>query len=417
MPRVALSSAVMIKSNLATSVLIQAFSVGLCLALAISVGRADESMLVYIGTLGSRPLGPAPTAAQASSVNGAPPDDRRQGIYAARLDANTGHLSLLGHNIELERATWLLAHPTLPVIYSVAEGKETGDDSDIYALAVERTTGQLRIINMVSAGGRDATQLALDAPSRTLFSANHGSGDVTSLPIQADGSLGSVASKQKDYGTGPHPRQKSPTAHGVAVDPSHRDVLVADFAADRIFVYHFDPATRSLTPSLTPFEALPAGSGPRHLVFHPNNRFLYVATELTGEIHVFDWEPKKARLHPVQMISAYPQGFSGEKSAAEIAVSRDGRHCYLSLRGDQNLIVAYAVEESSGALEEIQRISPQGKTPWSFGIDPSGRWMLVANEGSSTVTELQIDPTSGELSATDESLPIPKPVTVTFFPP
>lgn len=367
-------------------------------------GRTGDS-IVYIGTHGTP--GPGP---------GAVPTPGPQGIYAARLDAKTGHLSPLGITVELQRATWLVTHPSLPVIYSVADsGGGMNTNSNIYSFKVDPVSGKLQVINKVDAGGRDATAMDLDASSNTLFVANHGSGSVSALPVLADGSLGPVEADQKDYGTGPHPRQKSPSAHGVAVDPTHQYVLVADFGADRIFSYQIDSVTKALSPAQSPFEPVPAGSGPRHLLFHAGGRFLLLDTELTAELRSYSWDAKQGRLHLVQTLSAYPANASGEKSAAEIAVSRNGRFAYLSLRGDQDSIVVYAINEHLGTLKEIQRISAQGKNPWSFGIDPSGHWMLVTNEASDSVAVLKVDPGTGKLAATGQSIAIPKPVTVAFY--
>jgi 6-phosphogluconolactonase len=380
-------------------------AMGLCLGFAAPHTHADDktSELVYIGTHGT---------GKAEQPNSSP-----QGIYAARIDTRTGHLSPLGLQVELERATWLVTHPKLPVIYAVADpGGGVSAESNIHSFAVDLASGKLTQLNKAGAGGLDATHLGLDAASKTLFVANHGSGDVTALPLQPDGSLGKVVSSQKDYGTGPNPRQKMPEAHGVAADPSHRYVLVADFGADRIFVYHFDRAARTLTPAHVPYESTPAGSGPRHLVFHPNKKFLYLDTELTAELRAYSWDANNGRLHLVQALSPYPAGYSGAaRSASEIAVSANGRFLYVSLRGDQDSIVAYAVNKQAGTLTEIQRISSQGKTPWSFGIDRTGHWMLVTNEASNSVTVFGIDPDTGQLNATNESLSIPKPVTVTFY--
>jgi len=375
---------------------------------AAGTGRAEW---VYIGTHGAGGFGPG-----TAQTSGTPPSDARaQGIYAARLDIASGHLAPLGLSVELPRATWLMSHPTLPVLYSVADsGGGMQANSAIYSFGVDLTSGNLREINHVDAGGRDATALGLDMPSHSLLSANHGSGDLSALPLQSDGSLLPVASIQKDYGTGPQPRQKTPAAHGVAMDPTHRYALVADFGADRVFVYRFDGATRVLTPAEPPFVALPPGSGPRHLVFHPNGRFLFLDTELTAELRSYRWDARQGHLELVQSLSPYPATFSGEKSAAEIAVSSDGRFAYLSLRGDQDSLVVYAIDRKAGTLTEIQRVASQGKTPWSFGIDPTGRWMLVTNEASSAVAEFKIDRATGKLSATGESLSVPKPVTVAF---
>jgi 6-phosphogluconolactonase len=392
----------------------QMLLMGLCLGFTVLRAHADSAVpecssgscpgeLVYIGTMGV-------------NNSAAPAEANAQGIYAARLDEKTGHLSLIGLGLPLQRATWLVTHPRLPVIYSVANSAGgMAADSNIYSLAVDRSSGKLRVLNQVDAGGRDATHLALDAASGTLFSANHGSGDVSALPIQADGSLGMVASNQKDYGSGPSPRQKTPAAHSVIVDPSHRYVLVADFGADRIFVYHFDAATRALRPAQPAFEALPPGSGPRHMAFDRSGHFLYLDTELSAQIHSYRWDSKQGQLQSVQTLSPYPVGYSGEKSAAEMALARDGRFLYLSIRGDQDSIVVYSVNRRSGALQELQHISSQGKTPWSFGIDPTGHWMLVTNEASDSVVVFKIDPATGKLSPANESLSIPKPCTVTFY--
>jgi 6-phosphogluconolactonase len=249
-----------------------------------------------------------------------------------------------------------------------------------------------------------------------MFVAHFGSGDVTALPVRADGSLQDVVSSQRQYGTGPHRRQSSPHAHGVAIAPSRRFVFATDLGADRIFVYRFDRATRSLSPAQPPLESISPGSGPRHVLFDRQGKFLYLNSELTAELRVYRWDERKERLQLVQSLSAYPEGYSGEqKSSSEIAMSRDGRFLYVSLRGDQDSIVVYAVHKRSGSLREMQRISANGKSPWSLAIDPTGRWMVVTNEASNSVSLLGVDPATGLLRATGESVSIPKPVTVAFY--
>jgi 6-phosphogluconolactonase len=381
-----------------------AIGVSIALAALASVGaHADEptSELVYIGTHGT-------------GRDEQPDPNKPQGIYAARFDTRTGHLTPLGLQVELERATWLVAHPTLPILYSVANGTQT--ESNIYSFVVNKAAGVLTEINRVGSGGSDATHLDLDTQSNTLFVANHGSGDVTALTVQPDGSLGKLASSQKTSGTGPHRRQKMPQPHGVGADPSHRYLLATDFGADRVYVYRFDGSNRTLSPATAAFESLPPGSGPRHLVFHPTGKYLYLNTELTAELRTYGWDAQSGRMHLIQTLSPYPAGYSGaEKSAAEVARSSDGRFVYLSVRGDQDNLVVYAVNDRLGTLQEIQRLAAQGKTPWSFGIDPTGRWMLVTNEASNSVTVFRVDTSTGKLAATSESLSIPKPVTVAFY--
>src|ERR1700722_9017533 len=196
---------------------------GLCLMLALLQAHADDKTgeLVYTGTR----AGPFGEPADAAAIQNRAP----QGIYAARLNSKTGQLSSLGRAVELQRATRLVTHPKLPIIYSTADPDSAmPSQSTIHSFAVDQASGRLKLINEVSSGGVDATDMHLDAASSPLFVANHNSGDVSALPLLAGGSLGPAASNQKDYGTGPNPRQKMPQAHGVTADPSHRYVLVSD---------------------------------------------------------------------------------------------------------------------------------------------------------------------------------------------
>jgi 6-phosphogluconolactonase len=366
--------------------------------------------LVYIGTRGSN-------SREASDVTQPLPGEV-QGIYAARLDLATGHLTAIGQVAQLNRAQWLTRHPRLPVLYAVhgTPGPIRTAASLIYSLSINASTGRLKLLNVVDAGGRDATHLVVDLPSSTLFSANHGDGSISALPLRADGALGEVTSIQFETGNGPvSRRQEFAQAHGSAVDPTGKYVLVADLGADRVFIYHFDRATRALTPAGE--QALPPGSGPRHLQFDPRGRFVYVVTDLTAMLHVFSWDEKHGRLRPLQSLSAYPAGYAGKDTAggAEIAMSDDGRVVYVSVRGDQNSIVAYAVDPRAGTLNEIQRLSVGGKSPRGFAIDPSGRWLLATNDGSDTVSVLKIDPATGRLSATGQSLAVPGTVSIAFY--
>jgi 6-phosphogluconolactonase len=388
-----------------------AMSLFLELSVLSAHAAAPVDEFVYVGTY---VFGP-PSHAEVSDQRAAP----QQGIYGARLDVGTGRLSSLGLSVEIKRASWLITHPSLPILYSLSQipGDNPASDSAVISFAIDPKSGALRQLNQMDAHGLDATHMAFDAASQTVFVAHHGSGNLTDLPVESDGSLRPVASDLKDFGSGPTARQKSAMAHGVAVDPTHHDVVVADFGADRLFVYRFDGASRLLTPATVPFLQLSPGSGPRHLLFHPKGRFLFVNNELTGEICSYQWDSRGERLTLAHCRSPYSADYSGRKSAAEISISRDGRFLYLSLRGDQEALIAYAIDMVSGALTEIQRISPPGKIPWSFGIDPSGRWMVVADQGSNSVAVLAIDAKSGRLTATGESTPIPNPVTVAFYSP
>ena len=335
-------------------------------------------------------------------------------VQALRLDACTGRLASLGSVATPGKPRWAVANPTLPILYVAND--VAGKNGSVIAFAVDRVSGALTKIDEADAGGIGTTHLWLDAPSSTLIAANFFSGSATTLPINADGSVGALASSVKETGSGPHKRQTKAHAHGVAVDPTGRWALVSDLGADRVFVYGFDRATRSLAPddAANPRAfAVAPGSGPHHAAFSADGRFVYVLDELTADLQVLRWDAREARLSPVQSVAISSADYLGAKSGAEVVVSRDGRFVYVEDRGENRLVV-YRADAGTGTLSLLQRLPSGGDKPWAFAIDPSGRWMLVAN--SAKLSLLRIDPASGLLSDTGQSVDSATPLSLAFMP-
>jgi 6-phosphogluconolactonase len=278
-------------------------------ALAKNIGRcvgpACGGMVVYIGTQGS---------------------GSRQGIIAGRLDPATGALASLGIAAEVERPTWLVPDPHKPVLYVVSETGNYGQSQGgVLGLAVDRVSCMLRLLGRSNSGGGGAMHLSYDAPSRTLFVANYGTGQVATLAVKVDGTPEGVRSIQAHAGSGPHRRQKGPHAHAAVLDPSRRFLLSPDLGADRLFVYHFDAVWRTLAPAATPFLTFPPGSGPRHLTFSPDGRFAFLDTELTGEVYAYRWDAWRGALTQTARIALDGPDFAETRSASEVMVSLDGR--------------------------------------------------------------------------------------------
>jgi 6-phosphogluconolactonase len=338
-------------------------------------------------------------------------------IQALRFDASIGKLTTIGPVAQGLQSTWVAAHPQLPVLYAVDD--ENAREGSITAYAVDRATGALTEVNEVAAGGSGTTNLWLDIASMTLLAANYGSGSVSSVSVNRDGSLGSLVSTIKETGSGPNRRQASAHAHSAVVDPSGRYVLVPDLGADRVFVYGFDRTTHALSSDVgvdgsSPQAFIaPLGSGPRHLVFGLNGRFVYLLTELSAEIMVLRWDASQGHLTLVQSLPISNREFEGVKSGAEIAVSQDGRFVYVENRGENELVV-YRISPDTGELSLVQRTSSGGDRPWGFAIDSSGKWMLVANQRSGRVSVFSIDPVTGMVADTGESADIPTPVSIAF---
>jgi 6-phosphogluconolactonase len=360
----------------------------LALAACLGDAKADAgASVVYIGSRGS---------------------GEQQGIYAATLDPETGHLTGLGLAASIKRPNWLAKGLIPGLLYSAADDGQ--GEGSVVALSADGK-GHLRETGRVGSGGGGPTHLALDPPSRTLFVANYGGGQLAALPIGPDGALAASASTQTDQGSGPSPRQKGPHAHEAVIDPSRHFVLVTDLGADRVFLYRFDAASRKLQPAEPAYEPLPPGSGPRHLVFYPGGKWAFLITELSAELKTYRWDGKKGELTLTGTVSTLAPDYQGKKSGAEIALSSDGRFLYLSNRGEDTIVV-FAVDGKTGSVTEIQRVSCGGKDPWGFAFARGERWMLVANEASGEVSVLERDLTNGKLLPTQESLTVPNPVSL-----
>ncbi|QIL79280.1 lactonase family protein [Diaphorobacter sp. HDW4A] len=337
---------------------------------------------------------------------------RGNGLRALRFDAGTGQLSTLGAVAELPKARWGVAHPTLPILYMTSDdGSAVGK---VTAFAVDRRSGALQAIGEQSTGGSGPTHLWLDAISKTLLVANYGGGSVSSIALNSDGSLGALVSTIQHIGAGPHRRQASPHAHGVFLDAGAKHVLVPDLGTDRIYAHGFDRESRKLTEAGAEHAFVAAaGSGPRHLVFSKDQRFVHVLSELTAELTSLRWDAVQGQFAPVQSLPTHGTAFTGTKSGSEIASSQDGRFIYVGNRGENQLQV-YAANAESGELTLIQTLACGGENPWTFALHSSGRWLLVANERSNRVNVFRVDAQSGKLTDTGQSAESPAPISLTF---
>ncbi|WP_327400071.1 lactonase family protein [Streptomyces sp. NBC_01288] len=331
-------------------------------------------------------------------------------VHGVRFDPVQGTLTSNGPVAQVSSG-WVTAHPDRAVLYV---GSQL-DGGIVTVFDINRTTGALTQTGQVStdAGGTAGgglSYLGVDRSTDTLLVANFEAGVAVSLPIRRNGGLGAPVSVVADIGSGPGPRQLGPHPHQVVVAPGRRHALVPDLGADRVFVYGFDGTTGALSSG----EGGPgayttdAGAGPRRVVFHPDGRKAYLLTELTAELQLLDWDGRSGELTRRQSLAIDSPDFTGTKSGAELAISRDGRFVYASSRGENTLVV-YAVERRTGLLSLLQRIPCGGLKPWSFTVHPGGRWLFVANEASSTVDVFAVDLRSGRLTGTGNSLALPNP--------
>lgn len=336
-----------------------------------------------------------------------------QGVVGARLARRTGRLCSLGVVAVTPVPSWVTTVAKTSTLYATHAAQDGGAPS-VVAYKVDRATGAINLLNAMPTGGAGATHLAVDQVSNTLFVAHFTSGHVSAHALRPDGAIELPAALVKGEGSGPRPNQAGPHAHAAVQDPTGKFLLVPDLGADRVFVYRFDRSPRQLTLVEGASYAAPAGSGPRHLAFHPNGKFAFLINEFTAAVDVFAWDASGPQLRHIQSIGSLSPDYKGVNTGAEIAVSPDGRHLYVSNRGEDS-IVGFSIDAAAGRLELIQRVSSGGKTPRGFALHRRGAWMLVANQGADEVVVFRRDARNGKLTMTDHALAAPMAASVSFF--
>jgi 6-phosphogluconolactonase len=231
--------------------------------------------------------------------------------------------------------------------------------------------------------------------------------------VSADGKLSEGSFVQHKGSSVNKGRQAEPHAHSINVSPDNKYALAADLGLDKILIYKLDPEKGTIKESDPAFGELPPGSGPRHLAFHPNGKYLYVCGEMTSTVHAYAWDADKGSLKLLQSLSTLPEPVKGN-STAECQVHPTGKFVYVSNRG-HNSIAIFKVDEESGKLTAAGHASSGGKTPRNFGIDPTGQFLLAANQDSNNVVVFKIESGSGIPKPTGVEVSVPKPVCVKFL--
>jgi 6-phosphogluconolactonase len=334
---------------------------------------------------------------------------RSDGVYLLRMDPRSGQLRSAGSVDAGPNPSFLALHPNGRLLYAVNE-VEYGAVS---AFAIAGETGALTRLNHQPSEGSAPCYVSVDRSGRAVLVANYDSGNVALLPLETDGSLAPATSVIRHTGSGPvADRQSQPHAHCIVADPSNRYALAADLGADRVFAYRLDLDGNSLKHIDGDDAVMRAGAGPRHLAFHSNLPFVFVANELDSTVATLRFDANRGALTVLETRSTLPAGWTGANFPADIHVAPSGRTLYVSNRGHNSIAVCSLAE--SGALSLDQVIPTGGDWPRNFSLDPTGRWFLVANQRSNSIVVFGRDENTGTLTPTTQRIAIPSPVCLRF---
>ncbi|HEX4327508.1 MAG TPA: lactonase family protein [Burkholderiales bacterium] len=282
-----------------------------------------------------------------------------------------------------------------------------GDGGQISTYAIG-ANGHLESLGENSVEGTNPVHLTPTPDGRWMIVADYASGNVVSLPIANDGTLGAVAGNLAPPGArGPHPtQQKGSHPHMTHYDRSGRWLLVPDKGYDRVFTLKVDLQSGAL--SVVSSMATRPAAGPRHLAFHPMRPWVYLVGELDATLIVCRFDAATGTLTTDQVIDSMPADYTGEKSCAGIAVSPDGTRVYMSNRPDHSISV-FAVDLETGDVKLETRLPSGGEKPRFISLGQGGKSLLVANEAGDNILELPLAGGAPHLRATTGS-----PVCIVF---
>jgi len=336
---------------------------------------------------------------------------KSEGIYVYRFDTETGAATYHSKAAGIANPSYLAVTGNEKFVYSVSEeGKGKGS---ISAFSFDALAGKLEPLNSVSSGGDGPCYVSVTDKNSYVFSGNYSGGSLSAIPVNSDGSLNANAQViQHETVTDSKNKKQQPHVHATVLSPDNRFLYTPDLGLDKIFIYRFNAdQSKPLTPAVPAFVKLKAGSGPRHLTFHPNGKYAYLIQELGCLITAFDY--KNGNLVAKQTVNILPAGYKGPMEAADIHVSPDGKFLYGSNREDVNEIVIYAIG-NDGKLTFAGRQSTLGKAPRNFVIDPTGNYLLAANQNTDNIIVFKRDKKTGLLTNTNKTIALGMPVCLKF---
>jgi 6-phosphogluconolactonase len=258
-----------------------------------------------------------------------------------------------------------------------------------WSYRIERASG---VLHPVGTGplAESLPYIHFDRTGRWLLGASYSANLVSVNPVLPDGTVAA-------------PIQVIPTArnaHAIVIERTNRFVFVPHLGTDQVFQFIFDAGAGRLSANTPPVLQLKAGSGPRHLVISPDNRFVYLLNELTATVTTLAHEA--GLLREVASVSALPpdsklvpgaprphgNDVANHIWASDVHLTPDARFLYAAER-TTSTIAAFSVDD--GKLAYLGA-TPTEKQPRGFRIDPAGRFLVASGEKSDTVSSYAIGP-------------------------
>ena len=331
-----------------------------------------------------------------------------KGISVYSMNSETGSTKYMGLFPSTSNPSFLAVHPNKKWLYSVSETTEGSVSS--YRI---KDSASIELINTIKTNGKGPCYVSIDNSGRFLLTAQYQSGSVVSLPINRDGSLGNISSFIQHTGRSIiEERQAGPHAHSMVPAPEGNLIFSADLGTDIVYGYKLDTITGKLD-SLSKTYIKP-GSGPRHIAFHPNRKWMYLLNEISGMVEGYMLNTDSGTLKIIQILQVIKDKNSGAH-ASDIHIDPSGKFLYAAERDPENTITLFSVNLNTGMLTMIEKVPSGGKVPRNFAIAPNGNFLVVGNQNSDNLTIFRIDIKTGKLTQVGMPVSIKSPACIKFM--
>ncbi len=341
---------------------------------------------------------------------------KSNGIYVYKFDTANADNSFESY-VVTSNPSFLAVSPDQKFVYAVNEDAGTEKypaGGSVTAFSFDTKKATLTTINSQFSGGKHPCYIAIDSTGKWLFTGNYSSGTVGLFAVESNGSIDTLKQLIQHMGSGTDTaRQKTAHVHSTVLSANQQYLFVPDLGIDKVMAYRFNNKKGLLSLATVPFIASKPGSGPRHFEFDRSNSYAYLLEELTGTVVVYKFHD--GNLVQQQRISALSKDFTGIIGSADIHISPDGNFLYCSNRGESNDISIFSINKKDGKLMMLGRQSTFGKKPRNFNFDPSGNFLLVANQDSDEIVLFKIDRNTGFLTDTHKRIQVPAPVCIKWI--
>ena len=339
---------------------------------------------------------------------------KSEGIYVYEFNTKDGTAKEISH-VQTSNPSYIAISPDKRYLYAVNENADkNGKGGSVSSFSFDKKAGVLTRINTQSSEGNHPCYITVDQTGRWIITGNYSSGNFSILPVNNMGELKQAIETVQLTGKGlDSTRQNSPHVHSTFLNKKNNVLYVADLGIDKILNYSFDEKNGTVQPLLQKSISTEAGAGPRHMDISSNGKFLYLVQELSGMVTVFS--TKNSVLKHQQTISSLPQNFKGKPASADIHLSSDGNFLYVSNRGESNSLAIFKINKKDGRMNLLQHQSTLGLGPRNFNFDPSGKYLLVANQNSNEVVIFERNINSGLLKDTGKRISVGKPVCIKWM--